>query len=506
MKQKNSTKNSKVMKTAQIAIILAIAITLTPSIMTQASKGFKAIMISELWRHGARSAAINTYNQSYVTKVGPGNLEGNGLRMHYNLGAKIRSLYPYLFDESRNFQHKVFSSDYERTIISAQSHLLGLYPPGTGPDVTNQVNSTKLPPFKGAAMPPKLKNEALPDALNLVPVDTMDIKTDLIFLKGMNYVCPGTFQSQTSSFASKVKSTLPLFSDISKLISAKYPCEKYYPGCKQYDLNTTGIFSNVNLCYYFYNGKDMDGVDETTRLKLDWAYGAYYIYMKNYDDEMTRKLYTTTMAGSVVSIFDKKIAGYKENNTDGLRFYGLSGHETNIIPFLLGYNLTSVDCMLDKFMNPAPGNQTCHKSPGFAADLIWELSIKDGAKNPKDFFVKMMYNGVAYPACAKTFNGTSYCTYQNFKNYLNEFFILAETDLKKACVGGFKPVPTPGGNGNPGDDHLLNNAFFWISIVLIVGIAVLVIMMFTCLQKARRQNILLAKDLSREFEASNIEV
>ena len=35
-------------------------------------------MLVEMWRHGARAAARNTFNQDYVVAEGPGNLFGNG--------------------------------------------------------------------------------------------------------------------------------------------------------------------------------------------------------------------------------------------------------------------------------------------------------------------------------------------------------------------------------------------------------------------------------------------
>lgn len=63
-----------------------------------------------MWRHGARAAAYNTFDQDYVVQEGPGNLFGNGQRMHYILGKSIREKYADTL-----FKGPAKYSDYEVT-------------------------------------------------------------------------------------------------------------------------------------------------------------------------------------------------------------------------------------------------------------------------------------------------------------------------------------------------------------------------------------------------------
>jgi hypothetical protein len=151
-------------------------------------------MIVEMWRHGARAAAKDTFNQEYVRKEGPGNLIGNGMRMHYVLGQSIRKKY---YDDL--FSGDVLPTDYEvttsqvqRTMLSAYSHMMGIYPLGQGLITTNDDDTTKMPPFAGAEAPSSsMGNNALEGGYRAIPVNVIPEATDNIFMRGLSTLCPG---------------------------------------------------------------------------------------------------------------------------------------------------------------------------------------------------------------------------------------------------------------------------------------------------------------------------
>ena len=105
------------------------------------------IMLAEVWRHGARSSVYNVLHQEYADKVGLGNVIGNGLRSHYLLGNQIREDYKDTLFSGPSFFNttKVFTTDTERTYLSAVAHIDGLLPAGTGQQISNSVPATKLP-------------------------------------------------------------------------------------------------------------------------------------------------------------------------------------------------------------------------------------------------------------------------------------------------------------------------------------------------------------------------
>ena len=91
-------------------------------------------LVIEIFRHGARSPVRSNpkYHFGVQWDIGAGQLTPQGERQHYLLGVKRRK--QYVEDElflPRSYEPETIyaeSTDYNRTQMSAYSHLLGLYP------------------------------------------------------------------------------------------------------------------------------------------------------------------------------------------------------------------------------------------------------------------------------------------------------------------------------------------------------------------------------------------
>ena len=101
----------------------------------------KLVLVVTLIRHGDRTPCHAIPKHPYDWKLGLGELTALGINQEYTLGKSFRAKYveqlaflPDKFDDRLVYAR---STNYNRTLMSAQSFLCGLYPPGTGPLLDN---------------------------------------------------------------------------------------------------------------------------------------------------------------------------------------------------------------------------------------------------------------------------------------------------------------------------------------------------------------------------------
>lgn len=147
------------LKTIIFFILLSPAITFAED---------KLIFAVDLIRHGDRTPIEILPGYEKFWPEGSGQLTAKGMQQEYSLGAKLRKRY---IDETQllpsHYQHNtiyVRSTDVERTLMSAESFLMGLYPEGTGPHQRDN----------GAP--------GLPQAYQPIPVHTAPVNSDSVIL------------------------------------------------------------------------------------------------------------------------------------------------------------------------------------------------------------------------------------------------------------------------------------------------------------------------------------
>lgn len=134
--------------------------------------------VHTMFRGGAR-APVSGISEQNVDILGekwlsPGELTPTGERMQYLLGYKNMNKYktflPSSFDTSQIY---IKSTDYNRTMMSAQAQLNGMYSPGTGPVLTSGQEPIAIPPgveTTNLAEQQKWGDMALPYQMQVFPV------------------------------------------------------------------------------------------------------------------------------------------------------------------------------------------------------------------------------------------------------------------------------------------------------------------------------------------------
>ncbi len=131
----------------------------------------KLIFAIDLVRHGDRTPLIDSPEMQKIWPYGTKQLTPKGMRQAYELGKVLRHRYVneyHLLPEQYDINlMRVRASSTARTMMTAQSVLLGLYPLGTGPRLNESVH-------------------ALPEGLQPIPINTVPREQDNLLVPNYN--------------------------------------------------------------------------------------------------------------------------------------------------------------------------------------------------------------------------------------------------------------------------------------------------------------------------------
>ena len=164
----------------------------------------------EIFRHGARtpyggmfysnSNYYDCFNQKWI---GVKELTGVGLRQHFLVGYRNRLKYMIenrLISEQYDPREVyLISTDSNRTIMSANAQVQGLYLPQTGPSLSKEQAEVAVPPVKIEEYDEEKKildednYTVLPNRMNIMPIHNFFTKEHFIQLQDKK-VCPNAAQ------------------------------------------------------------------------------------------------------------------------------------------------------------------------------------------------------------------------------------------------------------------------------------------------------------------------
>ncbi len=347
----------RVVKIIMLSLFLAL---LLGSSMVFAQE--RLIFAVTLIRHGDRTAVYEIAAIPYTWTQGLGELTPIGMHQEYLQGQRLRTRY---VDElqllPQNYQNNsIFarSSDINRTIMSAQAFLCGLYPPGTGPLLNDD-------------------NPALPSAYQPIPVRTMPedqdpiIRGEKVYEKRLNemvhaYVLPSAeWQKMSLSYADKFDRWSQIFGfKIESLLDLKKP----------------GDNLNVMLLKGIPLPKGLSEEEAREIVKI-----SQWVMAQLYKPRRIGRFIAGDFIEDVINNMQKAIEGTQEH-----KFILYSGHDTSILPAMSALG--------------APLEAT----PPYASNMCFELY-----QDKDDYHVKVRYNGmdIAMPCVG----GKTVCSFKEFR-------------------------------------------------------------------------------------------
>ena len=385
------------------------------------------------------------------------------MRQHYLLGAELRNRYIYNQDLIIPYYFQpevyVFSTDVNRTIMSAQSQIQGFFPYGTGPNLRSiAMETASIPPINVTAEKQLISNlqlMALPNLTQVIPIHT-DLETRQFALDSISSC---SYYSTLINYRFSEPGLNDIYLQYPDVINTIMQVLGYN---QSYAESMALTICDSLVCNQFVNNPIPQGFNETFIKRIQMLENDIIGYVSRQPDFLARLGGTALMNLILADL----TAAMNDQNTIDFFFY--SGHDTTVATALAYLQLN------------IPSN------PPFASTLIFELT-----ESNSEYFVALKYND-AYqmiPTCPN-YN----CSFYNFTRYI-EF--RAIPDIEYVCnfnASSISSTELRYANSKsfhlPGHNDVENNDVKWyflLPIILYVILIVLlvILLVFNLLMKKR---------------------
>mmetsp|Transcript_6802 Transcript_6802/g.9402 ORF Transcript_6802/g.9402 Transcript_6802/m.9402 type:complete len:438 (+) Transcript_6802:29-1342(+) len=328
-------------------------------------------------RHGDRTPTHTFPNSLSDWNEGLGELTHLGMKQHHDLGKQFREKYIHKWKlvnaTWNNDEIYVRSSPKDRTIMSAQSFLLGFFPPTTKLE-TNLIHET----YHSTTT-----RTGLPDGHQIVPVYTAPKEHDNLLYAYKS--CPKLkeIKKQDESL-SEWKQTHSEHADLLEELSSLL-------GTSVNLKDVTGIVNLINA-EKIHQKPSLDGITEVMYNRMvkltDW------IFRKKFPSKEAGKLGAGLLVKEIRDRMERTISAHKNGAVANERFVLFSGHDGTLLALMAALDLSHLDV------------------PHYASHFTFELyHIEDGdGDTSNDYSIQILYNN--YPVTLP--NCTDMCEWNDF--------------------------------------------------------------------------------------------
>jgi hypothetical protein len=345
----------------------------------------KLRFVFELFRHGARTPMNAEKDLFNLTWDGDAELTPLGVRQHFLIGHQLRTKYiikeKFISAQYNPKQIAIFSTDTNRTIMSAHSQLVGLYPAFSGYNISLEQQKIAIPPINIDDLDTVLQdlgNYSLPFNMQVIPVHIFD--SNKFFNLQDN--CPkiGNIQKENRN-----KEIITNFlNDFNtnfgeKIINLFNKSEFNFQ-----DFDSVARFTDNFVCAFFDQRelaslKKLVEIESLYNVSLNFQRLQHFEVGWGDEDSYSARIVISPVLKRLFKYFDNIISsdkGFLASLNDP-KFVMYSAHDTNIAQMLVTLN-KGLDI---KFKE---------KNIPFASNIIIEFSQDDIDNN---YIIEIFYNG-----------------------------------------------------------------------------------------------------------------
>jgi len=246
----------------------------------------KLIFVTTHFRHGARAPMkVDSDYKDHIKEkwLNPGELTAVGQRMHYILGLRnriryINDTYHFLSEKFDSHEILIYSTPFNRSILSAYAQMQGLYPESEklGDVLSEEQENNSKPPMNIAYKTiddeiKKIKGYAMPNLMTLIPVRMINNNEKKITLYDIDEC-----EEKRDEVKEKNRKSIHLLKDMEQEFNEKYgkSLNEFYGQNETYDY----YFMN-RFCDAVVSGiTDARNLTEFKKLKFDLNETKEYCY------------------------------------------------------------------------------------------------------------------------------------------------------------------------------------------------------------------------------------
>lgn len=332
------------------------------------------IFVMEICRHGARAPLTDELSKNFT--VGTGKLTPSGMRQHYLLGRFLRKKYiddmKFLSPTYKREELHVSSTHIERTVESARSHLLGLYPPESNNKTLKEEKLFKTLPEINLSKDYDTESiYALPSKYEAIAVKNNEIKRDTLFATG---ACTYLYNQMAERRKDK-----EVWTKLDEYFKPKiYKALARFFNKKEEEIDYVEAY-NLGDALIAMEYEGHVAKDEFTEEEWEHIYHLQFPFLINLFTPLGNRLVISKLMNPVIEFMNWKVGREFDSRQTGTfklteKYMYHSSHDLMISNFLIFLKLQNLEV----------------DYVDFASNFIFELYKKHGEAD--SYYVKTFYN------------------------------------------------------------------------------------------------------------------